>query len=105
MFWYDSMDPVQAVKGIENLSDRQLLDVAYSARSPYARRLALIRLNDSDLFRVFALTDPSPDVRRRMVREINDKDTLEEIIEKDTDRSVRLEAINRLEKIYGKEDE
>lgn len=98
MSWY-SLDPRQAVRAVHELDERQLLQVAYQARCAEARRAALLKLNDQRLYCVFAADDPAPLVRRRLVREITDTDTVRKIAENDEDASVRDAAEKRLREL------
>ena len=92
-----SLDPVEAVAAVHAIDDRKMLfRIAYEARQPEARRMALLKLQDKSLMAAFALSDPSPIVRRRMVRELDDVDTVSRIAENDTDSSVRESACARL---------
>lgn len=92
-----SLDPREAVAAVHGIEDRDLLlQVAHEAMHPEARRMALIKLDDKYLTEAFALNDPSPIVRRRMVRMISDREVLEEIIGKDDDSSVTDAAYSRL---------
>ena len=88
-----------ALRGVEGLNRRELLDAAYGARNPEARRLAALRLGDMAVIRSLALTDPSPIVRRRMVREVDDEKTLRRILESEEDEDVREAAVKRLESL------
>ena len=98
MGWY-SLDPRQAVRAVHRMKEGQLLQVVYQSRCAEARRAALLRLNDQDLYRVFAKDDPAPLVRRRIVREITDTDTVRKIAENDKDASVREAAEKRLSEL------
>lgn len=95
MSWY-SLDPRQAVRAVHSMDQGQLLQVVYQSRCAEARRAALLRLDDQDLFRIFAKDDPAPLVRRRIVREITDAATLAVIAQTDADADVRSSAEKRL---------
>ncbi len=99
---YMSLDPETAMRGVRNdMTDGELRDVAYNARCGAARRIALVRLNDSDLTKIFAREDPDPLVRRGLVRRLTDRVVLESIAATDADRSVR-EAANDVLDDLGK---
>ncbi len=92
-----SLDPVEAVAAVHEVSDpTELLRIAHEARCAEARRLAVLKTGDKDLMRLFALTDVSPIVRRRLVRELDDIETVRKIADEDEDRSVRDSARGRL---------
>lgn len=61
--------------------------------------MALLRLGDKDLMAHYAEWDPSPIVRRRMVRELDDGALVQKIAETDRDNSVRDSAYNRLKQL------
>lgn len=95
-----SLDSRESVSGVQKVSNRDaLIRIAYEARNPEARRMALLQLGDKLLFESFAKYDKSPIVRRRMVREIDDADIIRTIAENDDDRSVRDSAYKRLEEL------
>lgn len=97
---YMSLDPETAMRGVrDDMTDKELRDVAYSARCGAARRIALVRLNDPELTKIFAKEDPDPMVRRRLVRNLTDRAVLAEIADKDGDRSVRQSADDTLAKL------
>ena len=92
-----SLNPVEAVADVHSIENRDLLlRIAYEARNPEARRLALIKMGDKRLMASFAQSDSSPIVRRRMVRELDDIELVRRIAENDDDRSVRESADQRL---------
>ena len=92
-----SLNPVEAVADVHSIENRDLLlRIAYEARNPEARRLALIKMGDKRLMASFAQSDSSPIVRRRMVRELDDIELVRRIAENDNDRSVRESADQRL---------
>ena len=93
-----SLDPAEAVAAVHEIENKeQLRQIAFEARNPEARRLALLKLRDPELLKSFAENDPSPIVRRRLVREIADADLLRRIAEKDEDYSVVQSAEKRLQ--------
>ncbi len=95
-----SLDPVEAVSAVHAIQDRNtLLRIASEAMHPEARRMALLKLGDKDLMASFALSDASPVVRRRMVRELDDIKTVLHIAENDMDSSVKESACMRLEQL------
>lgn len=97
---YMSLDPETAMRGVRNDMTRQeLIEVAYNARCGAARRVALVRLGDPGMTAAFAKEDPDPMVRRRLVRELKDAETLHAIMENDNDRSVRQAASDTLAKL------
>ena len=92
-----SLNPVEAVADVHSIENRDLLlRIAYEARNPEARRLALIKMGDKRLMASFAQSDSSPIVRRRMVRELDDIELVRRIAVNDDDRSVRESAGQRL---------
>ena len=92
-----SLNPVEAVAAVHSIENKDLLfRIAYEARNPEARRLALIKMGDKRLMAAFAQSDSSPIVRRRMVRELDDIELVRRIAENDDDRSVRESADQRL---------
>ena len=92
-----SLNPVEAVADVHSIENKDLLfRIAYEARNPEARRLALIKMGDKRLMASFAQFDISPIVRRRMVRELDDIELVRRIAENDDDRSVRESADQRL---------
>lgn len=92
-----SLDPMEAVDAVHEVSDpKELLRIAHEARCAEARRLAVLKTGDKDLMRLFALTDVSPIVRRRLVRELDDIETVRKIADEDEDRTVRDSARGRL---------
>ena len=92
-----SLNPVEAVADVHSIENKDLLlRIAYEARNPEARRLALIKMGDKRLMASFAQSDSSPIVRRRMVRELDDIELVRRIAENDDDRSVRESADQRL---------
>lgn len=101
-----SFDPREAVAAVHEIENPGTLrQIIFEARNPEARRLALIKLGDKNLMGSFALTDPSPIVRRRMARVLDDKDILEKILDEDDDRSVRDAARSRLEQLEKAEQQ
>ena len=94
---WQSLDPMEAVSAVHSIDNKKLLlRIAYEARNPEARRLALIKMGDKGLMASFARSDISPIVRRRMVRELDDIELVRRIAENDDDRSVRESAYQRL---------
>ena len=94
---WQSLDPMEAVAAVHSIDNKNLLlRIAYEARNPEARRLALIKIGDKGLMASFAQSDISPIVRRRMVRELDDIELVCRIAENDDDRSVRESARQRL---------
>ena len=92
-----SLNPVEAVADVHSIENKDLLlRIAYEARNPEARRLALIKMGDKRLMAAFAQSDSAPIVRRRMVRELDDIELVRQIAENDDDRSVRDSARQRL---------
>ncbi|MBR2761157.1 MAG: hypothetical protein IKE16_06015 [Solobacterium sp.] len=92
-----SLNPVEAASAVHEIQNRrQLLQIAYEAGNPEARRLAVLKLNDQRLFSAFAQSDPSEIVRRRLVRELKDPEEVEHILEKEKDASVIQAAKERL---------
>ena len=97
---YMSLDPETAMRGVRSdMTDQQLREVAFSARCGAARRIALVRLSDPALTAAFAKEDPDPMVRRGLVRHLNDRALLKEIIDKDGDHSVRQAAEDTLARL------
>ena len=93
-----SLDPVEAVADVHSIDNKDsLLRIAHEARNPEARRLALLKIGDKEL--IFANSDLSPIVRRRMVRELDDIALVRQIAENDDDWSVRDSAISRLKQL------
>ncbi len=91
-----SLSPVEAVAAVHEIENRaELRQVAFEARNPEARRLAVLKLKDPDLTEAFARSDASPIVRRRLVRELTEAEVLQEIIERDHDPSVVQSAKER----------
>ena len=94
---WQSLDPMEAVSAVHSIDNKNLLlRIAYEARNPEARRLALIKIGDKGLMASFAQSDISPIVRRRMVRELDDIELVSRIADNDDDRSVRESARQRL---------
>ena len=94
---WQSLDPMEAVAAVHSIENKNLLlRIAYEARNPEARRLALIKMGDKELMASFAQSDISPIVRRRMVRELDDIELVSRIADNDDDRSVRESARQRL---------
>lgn len=94
--WH-SLDPVEAVADVHSIENKDtLFHIAYEARNPEARRLALLKLGGKRLMAAFAQSDHSPIVRRRMARELDDMELVRRIAENDDDRSVRDSAFQRL---------
>ena len=92
-----SLDPVEAVAAVHAIENKDaLFRIAYEARNPEARRLALLKMGDKRLMAAFAQSDYSPIVRRRMVRELDDVVLVRRIAENDDDVSVRESAYQRL---------
>ena len=92
-----SLDPVEAMADVHSIENKDtLFHIAYEARNPEARRLALLKMGDTRLMAAFAQSDRSPIVRRRMVREMDDIALVRHIAENDDDRSVRESAYSRL---------
>ena len=101
-----SLDPVEAVADVHSIENKDtLLRIAYEARNPEARRLALIKMGDKRLMESFARSDLSPIVRRRMVRELDDIELVRRIAEEDDDRSVRDSAYQRLAQLEALREE
>ena len=98
MSWYD-FDPRIAIRDLEGMNKQQLFQVAYQARNPEVRRSAILRIGDPGLTRTFAKEDPSPIVRRRLVRELRDMAVLEHIANNDADATVRETALEQIEKL------
>ena len=95
-----SLDPQEAVSAVHEVSDqKELLCIAHEARCAEARRLAVLKTGDQDIMRAFALTDVSPLVRRRLVRELNDIEAVRKIADEDEDPSVRDAARGRLARL------
>ncbi len=93
-----SLDPDTAMRGVRaDMSRRELIEVAYTARCGAARRIALVWLDDPALNASFAQEDADPLVRRRLTRSLEDKTILKRIAEADEDDSVREAAQRRLE--------
>lgn len=93
-----SLDPDTAMRGVRSdMSRRELIEVAYTARCGAARRIALVWLDDPALNASFAQEDADPLVRRRLTRSLEDKTILKRIAEADEDDSVREAAQRRLE--------
>ena len=94
---WQSLDSMEAVAAVHSINNKNLLlQIAYEARNPEARRLALIKIGDKGLMASFAQTDISPIVRRRVVRELDDIELVSRIADNDDDRSVRESACQRL---------
>ena len=94
---WQSLDPMEAVAAVHSIENKNLLlRIAYEARNPEARRLALIKMGDKGLMASFAQSDIFPIVRRRMVRELDDIELVSRIADNDDDRSVRESARQRL---------
>ena len=92
-----SLNPVEAVADVHSIENKDMLfRIAYEARNPEARRLALLKMGDKRLMASFAQSDSSPIVRRRMVRELDDIELVRRIAKNDDDRSVRDSADQRL---------
>ena len=99
-----SLDPVEAVAAVHEIENKDtLLRVAYEARNPEARRLAVLKTGDRELMASFARTDISPIVRRRLVRELDDIELVRYIYRNDSDWSVRDSALGRLKKLEQEE--
>ena len=99
---YMSLDPETAMRGVRSdMTDQELLEVAFNARCGAARRIALVRLRDPRMMVSFAKEDPDPLVRRGLVRYLTDGAVLEEIAEKDGDSSVRQAAEDTLARLEG----
>ena len=97
---YMGLDPETAMRGVRSdMTDRELLEVAFNARCGVARRIALVRLRDPRMMVSFAKEDVDPLVRRGLVRYITDRVVLEEIAEKDGDSSVRQAAEDTLARL------
>lgn len=91
-----SMDAAAALRGVrQDMSRRELLEIAYNARVGAARRVALVYLNDPELLRSFALEDPDPMVRRGLARRLTDADALRRLMD-DEDETVRAAAATTL---------
>ena len=59
---YMSLDPETAMRGVRSdMTDRELLEVAFNARCGVARRIALVRLRDPRMMVSFAKEDPEYD--------------------------------------------
>ena len=94
---WQSLDPMEAVAAVHSIENKNLLlRIAYEARNPEARRLALIKMGDKGLMASVAQSDIFPIVRRRMVRELDDIELVSRIADNDDDRSVRESARQRL---------
>ena len=92
-----SLNPVEAVADVHSIENKDtLLRIAHEARNPEVRRLALLKLGDKQLMAIFARSDCSPIVRRRLVRELDNIELVRQIAEDDDDRSVRESAEQRL---------
>ena len=92
-----SLNPVEAVADVHSIENKDTrLRIAHEARNPEARRLALLKLGDKQLMAIFARSDCSPIVRRRLVRELDNIELVRQIAEDDDDRSVRESAEQRL---------
>ena len=103
---WQSLNPVEAVAAVHSIENRDLLfRIAYEARNPEARRLALLKMGDKRLMESFAQSDSSPIVRRRMVRELDNIELVGRIAENDDDRSVRESADQRLSQLAALRDE
>jgi len=101
--WW-SLDPREAVSAVHEIDDKKALHrIAFEARNPEARRLALIKLGDKNLMETFAKCDKSPIVRRRMVRELDNEDIIGEIARNDEDFSVRESAYKRLKALKDRD--
>lgn len=95
-----SLNPVEAVADVHSIENKnELFRIVFEARNPEARRLALLKIGDKQLMAAFAQYDPSPIVRRRMVRELDDTELVRRIAENDDDRSVRKSAGQRLSQL------
>lgn len=95
-----SLDPVEAVAAVHEIENKNtLLQVAYEARNPEARRLAVLKTGDKGLMASFAKSDISPIVRRRLVRELDDIELVRYIRQNDSDWSVRESALGRLKQL------
>ena len=95
-----SLDPIEAVADVHSIENKDMLfRIAYEARNPEARRLALLKMGDKRLMATFAQSDPSPIVRRRMVRELDDIELGRYIRKNDSDWSVRESALGRLKQL------
>ena len=99
-----SLNPIEAVTDIQSIENKDtLLRIAYEARLPDARRMALLKLRDNkELMASFAKYDPSPTVRRRLVRELDDIELVRHIMSEDEDSSVRDSACMRLSQLERK---
>jgi hypothetical protein len=97
---YMSLDPETAMRGVwSDMTDQELIAVAFNARCGVARRIALVRLRDPRMMVSFAKEDPDPLVRRGLVRYLADRSVLEEIAEKDGDGFVRQVAADTLARL------
>lgn len=95
-----SLDPVEAVADVHSIDNKDsLLRIAHEARNPEARRLALLKIGDKELMAIYAQSDISPIVRRRLVRELDDIELVRHISKNDQDWSVRDSALTRLKKL------
>ena len=102
---WQSLDPMEAVAAVHSINNKNLLlQIAYEARNPEARRLALIKIGDKGLMASFAQTDISPIVRRRVVRELDDIELVSRIADNDDDRSVRESACQRLAQLEARRE-
>lgn len=102
---WQSLDPMEAVAAVHSINNKNLLlQIAYEARNPEARRLALIKIGDKGLMASFAQTDISPIVRRRVVRELDDIELVSRIADNDDDRSVRESARQRLAQLEARRE-
>ncbi len=101
---YMSLDPVTAMKGVRgSMTPEQLSNVAYEARCGAARRIALVQLDDQNMFEIFGRTDPDPMVRRGCARNLKNMDVLKEIRYGDADPSVREAACWQMNKLMEQE--
>ncbi|MDD4510203.1 MAG: hypothetical protein PHY23_04795 [Oscillospiraceae bacterium] len=97
-----SMDDETAMRGVHpDMTRKELIEVAYHARSGVARRIAVVYLDDPEITRAFALEDRDPMVRRGLARRLTDAKSLERLLE-DADSSVRKAAAGTLRKLQEK---
>lgn len=95
-----SMDDASAMCGVRpDMSRKELIEIAYNARSGAARRIAVVYLDAPGITRAFALEDPDPMVRRGLARRLTDKEALRQLLD-DADDSVREAAADTLEKLH-----
>ena len=100
-----SFDPREAVSAVHEIENPAALrQVIFEARNPEARRLALIKLGDKALMGSFALSDPSPIVRRRMARALDDPAVLEKILEEERSKGNYVIAAGDFNQAFSNTD-